>query len=82
MMVKSLAHVSLSLTHTHTKFTNKKSEYGAPPQTLCITHNSQQPFLCTKFKEVHRSQKHCNTGPMLGADGASSFSDSPFQKSV
>ena len=34
------------------------------------------------IREVHRSRKHCNTGPMLGADGASSFSDSPFQKSV
>ena len=33
---------------THTKFTNKKREYGAPPQN-CITHNSRQPFLCTKF---------------------------------
>ena len=79
--------VFLSHTHTHTnvliyKEINKRKKMLHHSD---LVHYRQLTiptflffFLCTKFTEAHRSRRHCNTRPMLEADGASSFSDFPF----
>ena len=79
--------LSLSLSHTRTNLLIYK-EINKRKKTLHhsdLVHYRQLTipsflffFLCTKFREAHRSRRHCNTGPMLEADGASSFSDFPF----
>ena len=84
---QDVVFLSLSLSHTHTNLLIYK-EINKRKKTLHhsdLVHYRQLTipsflffFLCTKFREAHRSRRHCNTGPMLEADGASSFSDFPF----
>ena len=68
--------VFLSLSHTRTNLLIYK-EINKRKKTLHhsdLVHYRQLTipsflffFLCTKFREAHRSRRHCNTGPMLGA---------------